>query len=759
MRRVRWLLLVAIVCLVAGVGSIFHRQQQAQSRREPPAPKALPENVSAAASDWRWSKNDGDRPIVEVRAKSFRHFPEPLREELEGVELRLYHQDGKIYDRVRSAKAEFRVAENRLYSEGEVEITMALPSEGERRGRLLVIRSSGVSFDSNTGVAATERQTQFAFDEGEGKSAGASYDPAARELFLKSAVELVWRGKDPKTKPMKVEAAEGTYKEKESRVLLGPWARLTRDTLTLDAGPSVVNLENGVIKLVEAQRARGSELRPARRLDYSADLLHIHFGKNLAEKITAETNARLVETSDSGRTEVKADRVEMDFDTSSGDSVLTRAAAHGRATVESRPARRGSAPPPPNRVLHSEAVELRMRPGGEEIQNIDTHAPGWIEFVPNHASQRHRRLDGERMWIVYGRENRLESFRAANVSTRTRGRPPQEKEKEKQKQPAPDALTWSQELLATFDEKTGDMTRIEQWENFRYEEGDRRARATRAMLESASEVINLEGSARLWDLAGSTAAGRIRLDQKSGDIEAEGNVESTRLPEEKKAAASAGASLMEPGEPVQAKAEKMITRDRNRTVVYEGKVKLWQTSNRIEAAEVVIDRQKRRLEARGDVVSQLVDKKDARIQAAPVFTLMRAPEMVYTDSDRLAHYKGGVRLERPGLSVQSKELRAWLKNEPADKKRESGSSLDHALAEGSVVIVQTAKDRTRKGAGEHAEYEVAEEKVTLYGGAPMMEDSLRGTTRGGKLTWFAGNDRLLVDGAPSQPATSRLRKR
>ncbi len=45
-----------------------------------------------------------------------------------------------------------------------------------------------------------------------------------------------------------------TYSEKESKVLLGPWSRLTRDTMTLNAGPAVVTLDHGQIKLVEQNR-------------------------------------------------------------------------------------------------------------------------------------------------------------------------------------------------------------------------------------------------------------------------------------------------------------------------------------------------------------------------------------------------------------------------------------------------------------------------------------------------------------------------
>ena len=60
---------------------------------------------------------------------------------------------------------------------------------------------------------------------------------------------------------------------------------------------------------------------------------------------------------------------------------------------------------------------------------------------------------------------------------------------------------------------------------------------------------------------------------------------------------------------------------------------------------------------------------------------------------------------------------------------------------------------------EHAEYYTEEQKVLLDGGNPVLVDSLKGETKGRQLTWFANNDRLLVNGVESRPADSLLRKK
>ena len=69
-----------------------------------------------------------------------------------------------------------------------------------------------------------------------------------------------------------------------------------------------------------------------------------------------------------------------------------------------------------------------------------------------------------------------------------------------------------------------------------------------------------------------------------------------------------------------------------------------------------------------------------------------------------------------------------------------------------MKIVSTADKRTRTGTGEHGEYYADEQKVILNGGDPLLVDSVKGQTRGKQLTWWANNDRLLVNGVENRPA-------
>jgi hypothetical protein len=64
------------------------------------------------------------------------------------------------------------------------------------------------------------------------------------------------------------------------------------------------------------------------------------------------------------------------------------------------------------------------------------------------------------------------------------------------------------------------------------------------------------------------------------------------------------------------------------------------------------------------------------------------------------------------------------------------------------------------GTSEHAEYYADEGKVILQEGEPLLVDSLRGQTRGKQLTWWANDDRLLINGEDkSSPARTTIRKK
>jgi lipopolysaccharide export system protein LptA len=795
MRWGRWLILAAIVLIAFAVGATYVQRKAALARDTPPPPPPLETGIDGRANDWVYTQSDGDRPRVTVRAKSFKQVRAPSVLQLNGVELQLYHQDGMSYDLVHSAQAEFDIPGKSLYSDGQVEIEMGIPIDGSKPpSRILKIHGSGVHFASDTGKATTEREAHFEFEQGGGSATGAEYDPMTRQLHLLHDVKLDWRGKTEDAKPLHVEAGEAFYYETESRVQLQPWSKLTRDTLSMEAGPANVKILNGAVQEVITDAAHGVQDDPGRRLEFAGDHLTIEFAEMmLVRSIQGQHNARIVSTSKGMQTTVSSDTVNLDFDPMGRQSILTNAVATGKSVAEAKPVPQPGELMADTRILHSDVIRMKMFPNGQDIDSVVTDGAGTVDFLPNRPGQPKRWMKGDRIWINYGAENRIQTFRSINASTRTDkpaegttgGKTPNDKETGKPLAPAPQ-FTQSKELIATFDPKTSELARLDEKTDFRYEEGPRHATADRANLDQAKDLMTLDGTARVWDPSGSAAGDHISMYQKSGDYIVEGHVATTRMPEEK-----GNPGMLSASEIMQARAQRMTSAQNNQKIHYEGGAVAWQGANRVEADRLDIDRTRHILEAHGKVVSQFLDKdkdkdkskdkagdkpsdKDASAKkkdskaiakATPIYTVVRAADLVYDEDTRIANYQGGAALNRPGLTVVGHAIRAFLREANSDSGpdavpgSDSDSSLDKAFADGEVKIVHTAGPRTRVGTSEHAEYYTDDQKVLLDGGAPLLVDSLKGETRGRQLTWFANNDRLLVNGVESRPADSILRKK
>jgi lipopolysaccharide export system protein LptA len=767
MRGTRWLLLVAIAAILVGVGLKYRALQHAIRAQAPPRPEALPSGLQSLNQDFHWEKKGSEDLCTraEIDAHETREVRDSHTVNLVNVKLKLVNKTCTSYDLVESDSATLFENERRMYAEGAVKIMLNIPAAGQPEHKPVSVESSSVTFDIDTGRAETDKPTHFTFEHGEGQAVGAVYDPTNRQLELKSAVEVSWKAAGPHAKPMKIEAGNLVYKEATSEVFLTPWGRMVRDNTAMNGDNVVIHLQvsddgttvHHTVRQILADHAHGTETDTVRKrnLTYGADRLVVDYdGTGQVQAIGADGNARLVSTAETAETTVTGNHVEMAFTVEDKESHLARVVAEGHGEITAKPLPVAGRELSETHILRSDNLEMKMRPGGREIESVITRSPGSLEFQPNLATQHHRVLDGSRMTILYGAQSRLQQFNVSDAKTHT------DPTAEERKHNRTAMATASKDLVAHFDPQTGKMSSTEQSGNFTYNEGDRKASAAKATLDS--DVILLETGARMSDASGSTRADRIRMDEHSGDFTAEGNVTSSRMPESD---SKKNSQMLSGDEPLNAQARKMDSRDQNHVFHYEGNVVMWQGANRIVGDVVDVDRRKRVLKADGHVVTTFWDqpKKESGVASAAnpksakkasakpaTSTVVRAPHLSYTDDDRLAIYSGGVSLDHEQTHVTSTTLRANLADSNAD------SRLERAFADGNVVIRWTNPPRLRVGTSQHAEYYTSDQKVILNGGRAKFEDSCKGSTEGNELTYFANDDRLLVNGKSGQPAQSRI---
>jgi len=197
---------------------------------------------------------------------------------------------------------------------------------------------------------------------------------------------------------------------------------------------------------------------------------------------------------------------------------------------------------------------------------------------------------------------------------------------------------------------------------------------------------------------------------------------------------------------MRATAQKMVATNNNQRIQYDGKARAWQGANAVNGEQIIINQETHVMEAHGKVLTQFADKNTKSGPA--LFTVVHAQDLDYSSESRIANYRGGVHMDRPNLAVDSRVLRAHLKDSDSD------SSLEKAFAEGAVKIESTISNgrtkRKRTGDGEHGEYYVNEQKVILKGTpCATLVDTVSGRTRGPQLTYGINNDSLRVDGDPS----------
>ena len=622
MRRISVFLALAAI-LLASLVAYTYRRRLAQEKKHPVAhPPSIENRLDARADQgWSYKKDDAEhnRPIVSASARSYEATKSPSVFELTGLALRLYSKDASHYTYVQSDKALFDEGSGVLTSHAAVTILVNVPSDKdaskpEQVAKNVHVVTSGVTYDTQSGHASTDQPATFTFADGNGTAVGVEYDPSKRTLHLKSQISLYWTGGGSMEDALHVETADLVYKEGEQKVYLSPWAKLTRRTTTIKSQNALITLDDGVLRTIDADHGVGSDEREERHQDYSANTMHALFDDDgVLVNIIATGDARMESTQTASKDTITADRADLRFANAERvvagktktDSDLHLVLADGHTQVVSAPVPQPNVKMPETRVLRSEHVELEMKPGGKEIQEIRTIAEGQVEFKPNRPDQVHRTVDATRFRILYGATNDIESLTAVKVSTHTDKLPKPPKDGKKPSGPPAPSLTWSDHLAAKFTPNTNQIATIEQTGNFRYEEGLRKARSKRAFLDQNQNKITLAGAAHLWDDTGATFADSILMDQQSGDMDATGHVVSTHEADKN---AKPGTSMLDDKQPLQGKADKMWTREDNTKVHYQGHAVIWQGADRTAADTIDIDRDAQTLLAAGSVVSELVDR-------------------------------------------------------------------------------------------------------------------------------------------------------
>jgi lipopolysaccharide export system protein LptA len=811
------LLLVALAAFLA-----IGKWKNPFNRRD--LPQRLGLDIQQEANGWTYTHGLRGHTLYKIHASKLVQLKQGNHVLLHDVKIEIYGEDGSRVDRIEGNEFEYDPTGGVAKASGPVEITLMRPGEapaiapkataaqalGDKpKGGALAavaqtaesgeihVKTSGLVFDRNSGVATTSQEVEFSVAQGSGSALGATYDSQQGRLVLDRNVELnARRGVDP----VKLEAQHaefergdqvcvlrsatagyrgGEAKAAEARILFredGSAVRLDASngfTLTTVTGsrlaaptgsldfdehnqPKRGHLEGGVTMNSDAHGRQVHGSAPTALLDFTAngELRHAHLerGVQIDSKEQSESAAGPLRTSRTWRSPVadmefrKADHGQMKLATIRGTGGVV-------VTGESQ---RGQEAEAPSRMAADEVTGLF----GADSTLTGITGTGHASISQTATSGEQRTTSGDRLEAQFATGQTAGSKERATSGT--------------------DGAAQIQS--ATVD---GHVVLVEEPAQNRAAKpgtpkaSSLRATAGRAIYEGDGEWLRLTLSPRVVDGGLQLTADKIDVSQASGDAYAHGNVKASWVEggadnsgaqdRHPSAAPGHGAVALGGQGPAHAIAAEAELQRMTGEVTFQGQARLWQQGDSIAAPVIVLDRMRQTLMARSvnpaepvRVVlvsaSAATPGKDAAGKAsAPSVIRMRGSDLKYSDAERKAVMRAGaagnVVAETGTATTVSSEVELILLP-PGNHAGKDGAAaqVDRMTARGHVTVTSEG----RRGTGEQLVYSSETEEYVLTGTAaapPRMKDPVRGTVTGEALIFNSRDDSVSIEGGGRKTTT------
>jgi lipopolysaccharide export system protein LptA len=798
----RWLLVIAglFVAMIAGV-YFYARLRERNVLKE--VPQKLGIDIKQTANGFEFSKSDGKRTLFTVQATDLKQFKLDGSAELHNVSIILYGRDSTRFDQIYGDDFSYDKKSGKVTAKGDVQIDLeanpagqAGPDQGTPKElkNPIHLKTRDLVFNQGSGDASTEARVDFTTPQASGWAVGMEYVAKTNTLTLASQIHVTLGGEQA----ARLFADHGKI-TRDPRWIVLDHPRLQRETGTLQADEATFFL--GPENNVERVLATGNVNAESKQVNSD----QIHARADAGEMLLAGKQNRLhtatltgnvhLERSGSQPMEGDAGRAVLDFlgqnqlrRIHAADGVrLSQHAGANPPTASSSP----SSSQPQDFDITASAIDFFVAEG-RRLDRAETSGAAKITISQAQAASSQlnsARGTGQRTVVTAGRfdakfaegpegASRLTSVHGAHDAKIVDSSPG-----------VADRVSTSQTLDAAFLPEGGISSIIQQG-SVLYSDGQPASKRTQAWADKAlytpaDKILVLTGSPRVSEGGMVTTAKTIRINRANDDAIADGNVKSTYSDLKEQP----GGALLASASPIHVTAATMTAHNSPPVALYQGNARLWQDANIVEAPSIEFDRDRRYLVAQGTagqpVSTVLVQAKlggpekpqpekvqPDRKRAAPA---PRKPEekldatspiaitsdrLAYADSERKAHYEGGVVAKGIAFTASSSTLDAYLlpRSQTPSNQQVAGQiarpgQLDHMVAEGNVVIVQPK----RRAEAQKLVYTASDDKFVLTGGPPSIFDAERGKITGVSLTFFRGDDRVLVEGEASTPVVTQTR--
>jgi lipopolysaccharide export system protein LptA len=750
-------------------------------------PAAVAATVEQQSNEFSYSQVENQRTLFTIRASRATQFKDQNRAVLQDVWITIYGREGNRNDNIHTRECNYEPKSGAVNCQGDVQIDLSGAPQatektprGDKKSRdaksyageqktdqPIQITTKNLSFDRESGEASTPEAVQFRFPQGQGHAVGVTYDSQDASVRLEHDVEVDMAASE-ETGGLPVTATGGSLeiRRNERIVLLNAPALVRQGSRELSAGRISIGLDAGF----HAQRAIAEDHPSVRSKtadgEFSASGERFEGFLNpqgSIDRIIADGKVAGTKRSKTGTDTFSMSHAE--FTMQGKQNLIKTMAATGDVVFDSQ---QGS----DSRSLQTQSLLVKFGPGKHpdraRVESAETLAPGTIISKTATDSTELRSKKFVTQFNAAGQMEKLFGYSGAEIRRQIGSAVPQ--------------ISSASELVATF-AANGDWDTLDEKGNVKFQQGDRQASAARARVARATDTITLEGTPVLADAVSRTTASNVTIEQKSGQIRATGGVVSTYSPAAQGSAASTPMTLG-PGAG-HISAQTLTGSTTSGHVIYTGHARLWQADSVLQANQIEVWRDEKKLVATGNVVAVFPQASGPEVKTfasptlhattpgaaagsnaprGPTLWEIHAPTLTYWSETGKAHLESGVTANSQEGSMESRTLDVFLtpasQGTPSVQRSTattapSGAArqLDHALALGGVTVRQG----DRQGKAEQAEYTAGDGKFVLSGGNPIITDASSDTTTGHSLTFFVANDTILIDSQEGSRTLTRHR--
>lgn len=748
-------------------------------------PKRLGADIKQEANGVTYTQSRQGHTLFKIHASREVQLQKSGRVILHDVQIEMYGPDGKGVDRITGGEFEYDQKAGLATAAGPVEIALTRPAsqsamqlgktaqdkaissgmksmEHAAQGQIDV-KTSGLTFNQQTGIASTQQPVAFTSVQGSGSAVGATFDSQAGTLLLNHNVSLNVQRKAENVALRAQSAAfdrgqllcrlhsatadfsDGSATAGDAQILFRPdgsAARLdARDgfSLTTAAGSKVTAPVGWIVFSQKNQPQHGQMLggvtmqsssagrttrgtAPAADLDFTSagELRHAHLQRGV------EIHTEQAETR--GGTVVRDWRspvVDLDFRKSvAGQVALQKLHGSGGAVITSEVQRSGAVQSPSRMSADTIVADF-----GAQQQLTHVIGTGHASLQQTTATGALQTMNGDRVDAQFAPGEAHAASAGAQIQS---------------------AVVEGHVVLT-------DQPRTKAGQA----QPPLHATAERAVYDGKTQWLHLTGSPHIADGGMDVAADRVDVTQAAGDALARGNVKGTW---EGGSAGRGGITLGGNGPAHVVAAEAQLNHATNEAT-FRGHARLWQQANSVSAPVIVINQSRQTLAAHssaGQPVELVMLSAAGTSQSAkrkPEMVQVRAGDLKYSEAERKAVLRGHVLADTATATISSNEADILLLP-PGNHAGPNGAQaqIDSITLRQHVQIVSQG----RRGTGEQLVYTGETGNYTLTGTAaepPTLTDPARGTIRGQALIFNGRDDSVSIEGGGRKTTTETVAPR